>query len=231
MYVIILGPAGAGKTTMARALSEYGFLINLDPATPCEANVDIRKWVKAEEIQKNYSLGINGALLKSMEIISNMDEWIVKDKDKIKIVDTPGQLDIFLHHDYGIKIVKKLAENDIVSSVFVIDANEILSVENYLAMLALNAIVNLRLSIPSISVINKIDMVDVNQIKKFFDKKYLDNEIKRGDAIVSLASGLIDYIEYTSIYSRPVLASAKNGEGIEELYDLIHEIHCSCGEL
>ncbi|MEM2935261.1 MAG: ATP/GTP-binding protein [Candidatus Thermoplasmatota archaeon] len=142
MYVFILGPAGAGKTSIAKNLSEHGILINLDAATPCDADVDIRKWVRIEEIQKNYALGINGALLKSMEIISNMDEWLVKDKNKIKIVDNPGQLDIFLYHDYGRKIVKKASENDIVSSVFVIDANEIISVENYLAMLALNSFDN-----------------------------------------------------------------------------------------
>jgi GTPase SAR1 family protein len=231
MYVFILGPAGAGKTSIAKSLSGYGILINLDTATPSNADVDIRKWVKVEEIQKNYSLGINGALLKSMEIISNMDEWFVKDKSKIKIVDTPGQLDIFLYHDYGIKIVKKASENDSVSSVFVVDANEVLSIENYLAMLALNAIINLRLSVPSITIINKIDMVDAKRIKKFFDRKYLKNETKKGDAIVSLASGLIDYMEYTSIYSRPIFTSAKTGEGIKELYDAIHEVQCSCGEL
>ncbi|MEM2935262.1 MAG: hypothetical protein QXF32_02740 [Candidatus Thermoplasmatota archaeon] len=74
-------------------------------------------------------------------------------------------------------------------------------------------------------------MINVEQIKKFFDRKCLKNETKKGDAIISLASGLIDYIEYTSIYFRPIFTSAKTGEGIDELYDAIHEVQCSCGEL
>lgn len=51
------------------------------------------------------------------------------------------------------------------------------------------------------------------------------------DVLLSLARGLIEYIEYTSVYDRPLLVSAKTGEGIDDLYDMIHEVHCACGDL
>lgn len=105
MFVIVIGPAAAGKTSLAIKLAENGILINLDPATSIDADIDIRKWIRVEDVQKKYSLGINGALLKGMELISENNEWIKKDKNEIKVVDTPGQLEIFLYHDYGRKIM------------------------------------------------------------------------------------------------------------------------------
>lgn len=232
MFVLVIGPAAAGKTSIAKHLSKYGILINLDAATPCnDADVDIREWVKVEEIQEKFNLGINGALLKSMELIVSMDEWICADKNEIKIVDTPGQLEIFLYHNHGRKIVEKLEKHDVVASLFIVDAQEILSIENYLAMLAQNAMINLKLMIPSVTAINKVDLVDRENLMKYVDKKYLEKKLEKGDALHSLAKSLIRYLEYTSILQRPLLVSAKTGEGIEDLYSAIHEVHCSCGDL
>ena len=231
MFVVIIGPAAAGKSTLARRLSEEDMLINLDAATSSSADIDIRRWVKVEEIQRKYGLGINGALLKSMEIISEMEEWIPEGGEKIKFVDTPGQLEIFLYHGMGKKVVDKLAERDIVTSLFVVDALEINSVENYLSMLAQNAMINLKLGVPSVTVINKIDAVKREEITKWFDIENLKKMMEKGDALVSLASGLVDYLEYTSVYQRPLMVSAKTGEGIDDVYSAIYEVHCSCGDL
>ncbi len=231
MFVVLIGPAAAGKTTLARRLAKNDILINLDAATPSHADVDIRKWVRVEDIQEKYGLGINGALLKSMEIIAGMEEWIPEDAERIKFVDTPGQLEVFLYHDMGRKVVEKLVARDAVTSLFLVDATEMTEVENYLAMLAQNAMINLKLGVPSVTVINKIDAVDRERITRYFDMENLLKMLKGGDALVSLASGLVDYVEYTSIYQRPIMVSAKTGEGMDDLYSAIYEVHCSCGDL
>ncbi len=231
MFVVVIGPAAAGKSSIAKKLAKDGILINLDAATPCEADIDIRKWVKVEDLQKKYGLGINGALLKSMELIASLDEWMVENKNEFKVIDTPGQLEIFMYHDFGRKIIEKLLQHDIVSCIFVVDAQEISSMENYLAMLAQNAMINLKLLIPCITAINKIDLVDREELLKYMDIKYIEEKLEEGDALLKLAKGLIDYIEYTSIVQRPLLVSAKTGEGIDDLFAAIHEVHCSCGDI
>ncbi len=231
MFVVLMGPAAAGKSSIARRFSKEGIIINLDAATPSHAHIDIRKWVRVEDIQKKYRLGINGALLKSMEIIAGMDEWIPSNLNKLKFVDTPGQLEIFLYHDFGRRIVEKISTMDTVVSVFIVDAQEIKSLENYLAILAQNAIINLKLMVPSVTVINKVDMVEKERIRGYFDREKIEEMIERGDALTSLARGLIEYVEYTSIEQRPLLVSAKTGEGMDDLYSAIHESHCSCGDL
>lgn len=231
MFVIILGPAGSGKTTLVKKLKEFNTIsINLDPASDTETDVDIRKWIRTEDIQKKYSLGINGALLKSMEMIADEEKWI-DEGDEIKVVDTPGQLEIFLYHDYGKKIVKKLLLHDIVTGIFVIDAMEASSIENYLALLAQNAIINLRLEIPMLTAINKVDLVNKEKLLNFMEKENIDKMLEKGDALLSLAKGLVEYVEYTSILQRPLLISAKTGEGIDDLYSAIYEVHCGCGDI
>jgi len=231
MYLVVMGPAAAGKTSIAKKLAEHGLLINLDPASETKSDIDIRKWIRVEEVQKKYGLGINGALLKSMELIADTNEWILDDRNEIKIVDTPGQLEIFLYHDYGKKIIEKLSHYDIVTSLFVVDAQEVVSVENYLAILAQNAMINLKLMVPSVTAINKIDLVEKEKIMELIDRNKLEEKLSKGDALLSLAKGLIDYMEYTSIVQRPLLVSAKTGEGIYDLYSAIHEVHCGCGDL
>lgn len=231
MFVLVLGPAGAGKTSVARRLSEGNILLNLDPATPSEADIDIRTWVKTEEVQATHSLGINGALLKSMEMIAEMDEWLCTDTGKIKVVDTPGQLEIFLYRTYGKKIVEKLACHDAVVALFLMDAEEIISPENYLVMLAQNAIINLKLMIPSVTAVNKIDSTERRFLEKLMNRTSLEAMLEEGDALRSLSRGLMDYMEYTTVLQRPLFVSAKTGEGLDELHGVLHEIHCSCGDL
>lgn len=231
MFVIVLGPAGSGKTTLVKKLKEYGTIsINLDPASEAEADIDIRQWVRTEQIQKKFSLGINGALLKSMEMIAERDEWI-DERDEIKVIDTSGQLEIFLYHDYGKRIIQKLLLHDIVTSIFVIDAMEASSVENYLSLLAQNAIINLRLGIPLLTAINKIDVTSKEKLLHFIEKNAMSKMLEGGDALRNLAKGLMEYVEYTSIFQRPLLVSAKTGEGIDNLYSAIYEVHCGCGDI
>lgn len=231
MFVLILGPAGSGKTALVRRLKEYNTIsINLDPASETKADINIRQWVRTEEVQKKFSLGINGALLKSMEIIAEREEWI-DGRDEIKVIDTPGQLEIFLYHDYGKKIVQKLCLRDIITGVFVVDATETSSIENYLSLLAQNAIINLRLGIPLLTAINKVDLVDRGKLLSFMRKDALKEMLEGGDALLNLAKGLIEYVEYTSIFQRPLLISAKTGEGIDDLYSAIYEVHCGCGDI
>jgi len=87
------------------------------------------------------------------------------------------------------------------------------------------------LLIPSVTAINKIDLTGRKSLEKLVDRAYVEKMLDNGDALRSLSRGLVDYIEYTTISQRPLFVSAKTGEGIEELYGVLHEVHCACGDL
>ena len=70
---LVIGPAGAGKTTYCLTLKEHclaagrsAYIVNLDPAAhllPYEPDFDIRDLVRQVEVMPALELGPNGALV------------------------------------------------------------------------------------------------------------------------------------------------------------------------
>jgi GTPase SAR1 family protein len=96
MNIVVIGPAGSGKSTFVKNFSEYlkdydVKVVNLDPASDpiYKADRDVRKFVKTEDVMRKYGLGINGALLKSIDLaLEHMDKLLVE--GDFVIYDTPG---------------------------------------------------------------------------------------------------------------------------------------------
>lgn len=84
LVIILLGPAGSGKTTLTYALgkwlNENGVnvsFVNLDPGVevlPYKPNVDIRDYVTIKELMVKEGLGPNGAMIRAMEILDKNKE-------------------------------------------------------------------------------------------------------------------------------------------------------------
>ena len=84
VVVLVIGMAGAGKTTMMHRINLYmnehkkrGYYVNLDPAVlsvPFGANIDIRDTVNYKEVMKQYGLGPNGAILTSLNLFATRFE-------------------------------------------------------------------------------------------------------------------------------------------------------------
>ena len=71
--------------------------VNLDPATKpiYRADADIRKYIRTEQVMKRYRLGINSALIKSVELSLSYIDKLKLSADYV-LYDTPGQLDHIL---------------------------------------------------------------------------------------------------------------------------------------
>ena len=232
MKIFVLGPAGCGKSSFVKAFSEYlGEMdldvkcVNLDPATDpiFDASVDIRNFVKTEEIMEKFKLGINGALIKSMEESLKHIENLNLSGDYI-LYDTPGQMEIFVYSQSGVKIVEKLSDQTTLG-LFLIDSALIADAENFLSAIMQNAIVSLRLSIPTATIITKSDIVDV-------DIERIRKEISRKDTVLAeLLEKTTHFIEYTTLSQRIVKISSLKKSGFSDVYSLIKEMFCTCGDV
>ncbi|HID65899.1 MAG TPA: GTPase [Aquificaceae bacterium] len=235
MNVIVIGPAGSGKSTFVKHfldfLKENNYdvkAVNLDPASDpiYDAHADIRKFVKTEDIMKKFNLGINGALVKSMELALQHVDKIIVGGDYV-LYDTPGQMELFLYLKHGIEIAKKIAESDFTVGIFIVDSTVANSIENYISILAQNAVISLRMSIPTVTVFNKSDIVEIN-----FTPSTIKEKIKEVEGILAeIIEQMLGFIEYTTVRYRTLKISAINKNGFEDVLSIINEVFCSCGDL
>lgn len=105
--VYIVGPPGAGKSTLCHALHQYLNIIsvdhatyNLDPANenlyyPCD--FDIRSVVTLERVMREEGLGPNGALLRCFERFDARSIPVPSPGRQVVFLDLPGQVELFTH--------------------------------------------------------------------------------------------------------------------------------------
>lgn len=230
MDLFVLGHAGSGKSSFVKAFSEYleGYevkCINLDPATPpiYKVDIDIRNYIKTEDVMKKYRLGINSALIKSIELSIPFIKNFRLQGDYI-LYDTPGQMELFLSSIYGRETVDIL-KTDTTASIFLMDLTTIQDAESFLSTIMENVIVTLRLYIPSLTVFTKSDIasIDIDRLKKEI--------MEKSGVLPELLEKTIEFIEYTNIPQRTLMISNINKNGFDELLSALNELFCSCGDI
>jgi len=235
MNVIVIGPAGSGKSTFVKHfldfLKENNYdvkAVNLDPASDpiYDAYADIRKFVKTEDVMKKFNLGINGALVKSMELALQHVDKVIVGGDYV-LYDTPGQMELFLYLKHGIEIAKRIAESDFTVGIFIVDSTVANSIENFVSILAQNAVISLRMSIPTVTVFNKSDIVEINFTPSTIKERL--NEVE--GLLAELIEQMLGFVEYTTVRYRILKISAINKKGFEDVLSIINEVFCSCGDL
>ncbi|MEM2942798.1 MAG: ATP/GTP-binding protein, partial [Candidatus Bathyarchaeia archaeon] len=162
MDVIVLGPAGCGKSTLTGEFGSYlkgeGYsvrFLNLDPgclSLPYKCDFDIRERFTVEEIMRSERLGPGGAMVRAMEKLSETE--IPKYAADFTLIDTPGQLEVFAFQMAGPKIVGQY--RDLVG-VFILDA--CIGIQDLPAIYLYSLATGHRLGIETIRIINKVDML------------------------------------------------------------------------
>ncbi len=232
MRLFVVGPAGSGKSTFVREFSKFlkerGYCVacvNLDPASGAsyDTAADIRDFVRAEDIMRDFGLGINGALLKSMELAEKHISKLKVDADYV-LYDTPGQMELFIYSASGRRMVEELA-NGFTASLFLIDSTLSSDAEGFMAAVLQNVVVSLRLSLPTLTVFTKADLSDV-------DVERIRAEIRRSEGVLAeLLERVEFFVEYTTIPYRVLKISSTKRIGFEDLFDAVNELFCACGDI
>ncbi len=253
MFVVFTGTAGSGKTTLVKAFSDWVReevklrigLVNLDPGAevlPYKPDFDIREYFTIREIMQKYGLGPNGAFLKAAELLGQYERQILRHKvfkafyDYI-FVDTPGQLEMFMFRPEGTRLLRKLERLRPVLLVYIIDGALAKSPEDLLTSYMLSLILQTKVELQVVTVVNKVDLLSEEEMEvvrelienpRGFAEKVAD---KVGGIAGDMIMDLVDIIEKYSPSERAIPVSAKTKQGLKELYDLVHEVYCSCGDL
>lgn len=246
---MFVGPAGCGKTSLVSTFGKWlkremkadVAYINLDPGcvfTPYEPSFDIRSMFTVDELMRKENLGPNGAMIRASELMEENVDKIAEEIDKVEaeleLIDTPGQMEIFVFRPTGPKVADALRARAITIGVYITDPNLAVTSTGLAVAISLSIATQLRLSIPTVSVLNKVDTIGAPTIDRLLtDFEYLRAKVLEEElgAMTDLALRYVDAIRELSKASRLVKVSAKTGYGMESLYDLIHEVRCACGDL
>jgi len=250
--VYFIGMAGSGKTTITKNFgdwllesSECVARINLDPGVvnlPYNPDYDIRTLVDLSTVMKRDSLGPNGALIRSMEImIENIDAIADTLKKTLfgkswVLIDTPGQLELFAFRELGNIIIKKLNRQDSLA-IFIVDASNLNKGSDFVMSVLLSLATRFHLEIDVLMILNKVDLVD-EKISKFMNMFFDDpdafvNEMLRDNTGIlgELSFDLVDILRQYLPPTRIVSVSAKKKIGFNDLYSIINDALCECGDL
>ncbi len=243
-FIVVLGTAGSGKTTLTATISDYlshlgldTAIVNLDPAAEnlqYGPDVDVRDYVNAREVMEKYSLGPNGSLIVSADLVaaklSEISEEVGSLKANYIVIDTPGQLELFAFREVGPLIIRSLIGDQKAASLFLIDSVLAEDPFSLLSSLLLASSINLRIKLPQINVLNKVDLIEDSDVERIMG--YMENT---DDFIESLCSGggeaaiLWDRADLEALIPRLTVyelipVSATNWMGVDELYAAIQRV-------
>lgn len=240
IFVYLIGTAGSGKSTLTYNFQRWmglrgldAITVNLDPGAenlPYEPDVDVRDWISLKEIMESYGLGPNGAQIACADMLALNTDDIKKSIDSFKtdyvLMDTPGQLELFVFREAGKYIIKFLnPERSII--VYLLDPSLAKTASGFVSQLLLSISTNFRLGQPQINILTKADMLsdkELKQIEKWSDDPdELGNTILKEEASVyrEMSEGLLNLINEFESQSKIFPIGKEKFFGIEDLYTQI----------
>ena len=175
--VLVMGPAGAGKSTFCSALISHlraarrsAIYINLDPAATSfvyEPDIDIKELISLDDVMEEMGLGPNGGLIYCFEfLLENLDfltdplETVTE--EYLIIIDMPGQIELYTHVPIVPALVKHLSRGSLnvqMCAAYLLEATFVVDRAKFFAgtLSAMSAM--LMLEMPHINVLSKMDLV------------------------------------------------------------------------
>ncbi|KAL1879673.1 hypothetical protein VTK73DRAFT_6848 [Phialemonium thermophilum] len=268
VVVVCVGMAGSGKTTFMQRINAHlhgkrdpPYLINLDPAVlnvPFDSNIDIRDSVNYKEVMKQYNLGPNGGILTSLNLFATKVDQIVNLLEKrtvpdpenparrpIKniLVDTPGQIEVFVWSASGTILLESLASSFPTVLAYIIDTPRTSSTSTFMSNMLYACSILYKTKLPMILVFNKTDIKDASFAKEWmtdydaFQEALREDEnnnafggVEGGDGMGtgsgymgSLLNSMSLMLEEFYAHLSVVGVSSMTGQGIDEFFEAVKE--------
>lgn len=240
IFVYFIGTAGSGKSTLTYNFKRWTELrsldaitVNLDPGAenlPYEPDVDIRDWISLKEVMDAYGLGPNGAQIACADMLalntSDVKKSIESFKTDYVLMDTPGQLELFVFREAGKYIIKFLnPQRSIIT--YLLDHALAKTASGFVSQLLLSVSANFRLNQPQVNILSKADMLtkqELEQIEQWVkDADGLYNAVLDEEASVyrEMSEGILQLLQNFGSLTNLIPTGKEDFHGIEDLYTTI----------
>lgn len=267
--IVCVGMAGSGKTTFMQRINSHlhtkkspPYVINLDPAVlnvPFDSNIDIRDSLNYKEVMKEYNLGPNGGILTSLNIFATKIDQIIGILEKRTkpnpdtpnarpirniIVDTPGQIEVFVWSASGSILLDSLASTFPTVVAYIIDTPRTSSTSTFMSNMLYACSILYKTKLPMILVFNKTDVKDAGFAKDWMtDFESFQQALKEeedagsfggveggagglgggsgymGSLLNSMSLMLEEFYRHLSV----VGVSSMTGHGVNEFFEAVRE--------
>jgi GPN-loop GTPase len=238
------------------------YVLNLDPAVhsvPFESNIDIRDSINYKEVMKQYNLGPNGGILTSLNLFATKVDQIIGLLEKrtapadptnpsgqpIKhiLVDTPGQIEVFVWSASGSILLETLASSFPTVIAYVIDTPRTSSTSTFMSNMLYACSILYKTKLPMILVFNKTDVQDAEFAKEWMtDFDAFQSALRQeeeagafgaeggsggfgagsgymGSLLNSMSLMLEEFYRHLSV----VAVSSMTGDGIDQFFGAVEE--------
>ncbi len=239
-----IGSAGSGKSSLTGAF--FGWMesqrydsitVNLDPGiekAPYVPDVDIRDWIKLDDVMKEYDVGPNGAQVLAADLLAlNIDEMkeIIESFDPDYVIfDTPGQMELFVLRQSGKFLIDKLgADQSIIG--FLYDPIISKTPSGFISLMLQAASVQVRFNVPFLNILPKSDLLTEDERNRItnWSMNMLDLEDEIHNEAPSMQSQLsIEFLSALKSFGASqniIPASSIYGGGMEDIYNTVQQIY------
>ena len=240
ILIYFIGTAGSGKSTLTNSFKKWTdlkgldtIIVNLDPGAenlPYIPDIDIRDWISLEEVMSSYELGPNGAQIACADMIAlnigDLKQSIESFKSNYILVDTPGQLELFVFREAGKYIVKFLKPDRSIIA-YLVDHALAKTASGFVSQLLLSISTNFRLGQPQINLLSKADMLskeEREQVERWAnDYDLLENAIYKEEASVykEMSEGILKLIYDFGKEIQLFQTGKEKYLGIKDIYNII----------
>ncbi|OAA65464.1 putative protein family, ATP binding protein [Niveomyces insectorum RCEF 264] len=193
--VMVMGPAGAGKSTFCAALITHlqlnrrsAFYVNLDPAAESfehTPDLDIRDLISLDDVMEEMGLGPNGGLIYCFEFLMENLDFLGEALDSLTedyliIFDMPGQIELYTHVPVLPSLVRYLTRSGALDirlcAAYLLEATFVVDRAKFFAgtLSAMSAMI--LLEIPHLNILSKMDLVQ-GQVRKKDLKRFLTPDV------------------------------------------------------
>jgi len=210
--------------------------VNLDPGVlvvPYSANVDVREYIRVEDLMEKYALGPNGGLVLAcdmmVEIIDDLARDIEDFSPDIALLDTPGQMELFAFRDIGAQIADGISDAP-KAVIYLFDSTFCRDPLNYVMNMFIASAIGNRFLLPQLSVLSKVDLLAEEELEEV--SGWSEDPLRLEDAVNRRLTGLnrlisLDMMEVISrlgVEFTPIPVSSKTNLGFINLYAEISKV-------